>query len=182
MTPGAGEGHAVGERPSRSDDRGTQRPVPAEQVAWASVASAATPHPRKATGAPGFDFSLAVVLFSPYTPPLVSTTDDPRSNPARRRRPSRVSPKGQVTIPKPVRDHLGIEPGSAVEFDVTPGGDVVLRKRPDSARALRGMLQAYAPNPAPTLEQLRGAARDHVAKRHGVSVARNEQEPGADGA
>jgi AbrB family looped-hinge helix DNA binding protein len=27
-----------------------------------------------------------------------------------------VTSKGQVTIPKPVRDHLGITPGSRVEF------------------------------------------------------------------
>ena len=27
-----------------------------------------------------------------------------------------VTSKGQVTIPKPVRDHLGIVPGSQVEF------------------------------------------------------------------
>lgn len=28
----------------------------------------------------------------------------------------RVTEKGQVTIPKDIRDHLGIEPGSEVEF------------------------------------------------------------------
>jgi AbrB family looped-hinge helix DNA binding protein len=28
----------------------------------------------------------------------------------------RVTSKGQVTIPKPIRDHLGIKPGSEVEF------------------------------------------------------------------
>ena len=27
-----------------------------------------------------------------------------------------VTSKGQVTIPKPIRDYLGIEPGSEVEF------------------------------------------------------------------
>jgi AbrB family looped-hinge helix DNA binding protein len=30
--------------------------------------------------------------------------------------PSRVSEKGQVTIPKPMRERLGIRPGEAVEF------------------------------------------------------------------
>jgi AbrB family looped-hinge helix DNA binding protein len=28
----------------------------------------------------------------------------------------RVTSKGQVTIPKPIRDHLGIKPGSEVAF------------------------------------------------------------------
>lgn len=39
-----------------------------------------------------------------------------------------VTVKGQVTIPKRVREHLGIKPGSVVEFDVGPKGEVVLRK------------------------------------------------------
>ena len=36
--------------------------------------------------------------------------------------------KGQVTIPKPVRDHLGLRPGDRVAFDVDAEGAVVLRK------------------------------------------------------
>lgn len=39
-----------------------------------------------------------------------------------------VTSKGQVTIPKPVRDRLGIEPGSAVEFELAADGRVVLVK------------------------------------------------------
>ena len=36
--------------------------------------------------------------------------------------------KGQVTIPKPVRDHLGLRPGDRVAFGVGADGAVVLRK------------------------------------------------------
>ncbi|MFM2044671.1 MAG: hypothetical protein RLY86_3247 [Pseudomonadota bacterium] len=39
-----------------------------------------------------------------------------------------VTSKGQVTIPKPVRDKLGIERGSAVDFRLEPDGRVVLIK------------------------------------------------------
>jgi antitoxin PrlF len=39
-----------------------------------------------------------------------------------------VTVKGQVTIPKPVRDALDIGPGSLVEFVMNPDGQVVLRK------------------------------------------------------
>ncbi|TCZ53172.1 AbrB/MazE/SpoVT family DNA-binding domain-containing protein [Roseicella aquatilis] len=39
-----------------------------------------------------------------------------------------VTVKGQVTIPKPIRDRLGLAPGSRVVFDIDPDGKVVLRK------------------------------------------------------
>lgn len=48
---------------------------------------------------------------------------------------AQVTVKGQVTIPKRVRDHLGIRPGSDVEFDVDPQGEVVLRKARGAGRS-----------------------------------------------
>ncbi len=39
-----------------------------------------------------------------------------------------VTQKGQVTIPKQVRDALGIVPGSKVEFTPAPDGRIVLTK------------------------------------------------------
>ena len=39
----------------------------------------------------------------------------------------RVTRKGQVTIPKPVRDRLGIRPGTKVEFELTEDGRAYLR-------------------------------------------------------
>ena len=58
-----------------------------------------------------------------------------------------VTTKGQVTIPKRVRDLLGIEPGSAVAFEVAEDGRVILSKvgaaRPPSRFAkLRGRASA----------------------------------------
>jgi AbrB family looped-hinge helix DNA binding protein len=41
---------------------------------------------------------------------------------------TRVTRKGQVTIPKPVRDRLNIKPGSAVAFELAADGRVVLVK------------------------------------------------------
>jgi AbrB family looped-hinge helix DNA binding protein len=40
----------------------------------------------------------------------------------------RVTSKGQVTIPKPVRDRLGIKTGTAVDFEVAEDGRAFLRK------------------------------------------------------
>ena len=44
-----------------------------------------------------------------------------------------VTVKGQVTIPKPMRDRLGLKPGSRVEFEALPDGRIVLRKAGDLA-------------------------------------------------
>lgn len=41
---------------------------------------------------------------------------------------SRVSEKGQVTIPKRIRERLGIVPGEVLEFEEGPEGRLVARK------------------------------------------------------
>lgn len=48
-----------------------------------------------------------------------------------------VTVKGQVTIPKSIRDHLGLMPGDRVEFEVDAGGDVVLRRAEPGTGALK---------------------------------------------
>jgi antitoxin PrlF len=53
---------------------------------------------------------------------------------------SAITTKGQATIPKTIREHLGLKPGDRVKFFVHPDGSVVLLpKVPVSA--LRGILQ-----------------------------------------
>ena len=42
--------------------------------------------------------------------------------------PTTVTAKGQVTIPKPVRDLLGIAPGSKVDFHRAADGSVVITR------------------------------------------------------
>jgi AbrB family looped-hinge helix DNA binding protein len=49
---------------------------------------------------------------------------------------SRVGPKGQVVIPKALRDELGIEPGDEVDFWLAD--DHVAVKPADLRRPLRG--------------------------------------------
>jgi AbrB family looped-hinge helix DNA binding protein len=55
-----------------------------------------------------------------------------------------VTSKGQVTIPKPVRDRLGIVTGSIVDFELAADGRVILVKVGGKApvsrfEALRGV-------------------------------------------
>jgi antitoxin PrlF len=41
--------------------------------------------------------------------------------------PTNVTSKGQVTVPKSVRDYLGLKAGSAVTFERLDDGEIVLR-------------------------------------------------------
>ena len=40
---------------------------------------------------------------------------------------TKLTSKGQVTVPKNVRDYLGLKPGEPVAFERLPSGEVVLR-------------------------------------------------------
>lgn len=53
-----------------------------------------------------------------------------------------VTSKGQITLPKEVRDSLGLRPGVQVDFDIEDGR-VILRKRvsEESIRRWRGYLK-----------------------------------------
>lgn len=42
--------------------------------------------------------------------------------------PAAVTSKGQVTIPKSIRERLGLAAGDAVRFDLDPDGRVVLTR------------------------------------------------------
>ena len=56
---------------------------------------------------------------------------------------SSISSKGQVTVPKPVRDRLGLRPGTVVEFEFTDEG-VIMRKGHKGERPVdrvRGVLR-----------------------------------------
>ena len=47
----------------------------------------------------------------------------------------KLTSKGQVTLPKRMREHLGLKPGSEIEFTINNQGEIVLRskaKRPKS--------------------------------------------------
>jgi len=71
---------------------------------------------------------------------------------------AKVSEKGQVTIPKQLRDRLGIRPGETLDFEEDEGR-LVARKTSsrDSVDALYGMLELPARTDA-LLDELRGPA------------------------
>jgi antitoxin PrlF len=79
---------------------------------------------------------------------------------------SALTSKGQVTIPKVIRAHLGLKPGDRLKFFMHPDGSVaLLPKRP--ASILRGIVRSRR---RATVEEMReataaGAAASALPRR-----------------
>ncbi len=74
-----------------------------------------------------------------------------------------ISSKGQVTIPKKIREHLRVGAGDRLDFVLSESGDVIIEPATRTLRDLRGMLPK--PAQAATLEQMDLAIAAHVSRR-----------------
>jgi antitoxin PrlF len=54
-----------------------------------------------------------------------------------------LTSKGQITIPKEVRDHLGVEPGDRISFSIGSEGSVTVESETVDMRSLRGLLKSH---------------------------------------
>jgi AbrB family looped-hinge helix DNA binding protein len=73
---------------------------------------------------------------------------------------SSITKKGQTTLPKPVRETLGVQAGDRVRYVISNGEVRILAVRPISR--LFGMLQHNSP--AVTLEEMEQAIADGACK------------------
>jgi antitoxin PrlF len=70
-----------------------------------------------------------------------------------------VTSKGQVTIPKAVREHLGIKPGSQVSFRLNDAGAVVIEAdRPNPEPSRFAKLRGHA-GPGPKTDEIMALLR-----------------------
>jgi AbrB family looped-hinge helix DNA binding protein len=60
-----------------------------------------------------------------------------------------LTSKGQTTIPKAIRDSLGMKPGDRMTFTLMPDATVVIRVKSKSVTALAGMLHKKGRKPVP---------------------------------
>jgi len=70
---------------------------------------------------------------------------------------SAITVKGQATIPKKIREYLGLKPGDRLKFFLHPDGSVVLLPKV-SVRILRGMVRARRRRPVSIDQMTRAAA------------------------
>jgi AbrB family looped-hinge helix DNA binding protein len=54
---------------------------------------------------------------------------------------SQITSKGQTTIPQPIRQRLGWQPGTRLTFTDLPNGTVLIRAKTGSVQALKGILK-----------------------------------------
>jgi AbrB family looped-hinge helix DNA binding protein len=76
---------------------------------------------------------------------------------------ARITSKGQITIPKSVRERLRLEPGDMVDFAIEGGGQVVMRPTRADIRDLKGILHRTGQK-APTVEDMKRAVRQRAAR------------------
>ena len=77
---------------------------------------------------------------------------------------STMTDKGQITLPKPIRDQLGIVPGSKLSFEVQPDNSLRVRVLARGSRGLFGLLAVSGENPR-TLEEMDAGVTQAVAAR-----------------
>lgn len=75
---------------------------------------------------------------------------------------STLTSKGQTTVPKAVRQHLGLKPGDKIRFLVEDDGRVVMLPATLHIRDLRGSLPK-PPKPV-SVEQMNAAIRKRAGR------------------
>ena len=73
--------------------------------------------------------------------------------------PTTVTRKGQVTIPKLVREHLGIVPGSQVEFRRATDGSIVIEKADGTKEPSRFAKLVGIAGPGPSTDEIMAITR-----------------------
>jgi antitoxin PrlF len=75
-----------------------------------------------------------------------------------------LTSKGQLTLPKAIRDRLRVDAGDTVDFVIDANGEVQVRAGRFDARDLRGLLRKAGRKPV-TLEAMDEAIRGARARR-----------------
>lgn len=89
----------------------------------------------------------------------------------------RLSRKGQTTIPRDIRERLGLVPGDRLYFTLLPNGTVVMRAKKRPLAALAGLLHVPGRRPV-SLPRMTEAVVDAAANRARASGTRRSRPRG----
>ncbi len=80
---------------------------------------------------------------------------------------STMTSKAQVTIPKSIRDRLGLKAGDPLIFRLAEDGTLIVQTESESPLGrLPGMLRHLAPERAVTIEEMRQAVHRRAYRKH----------------
>lgn len=77
-----------------------------------------------------------------------------------------VTSKGQVTVPKEIREALGIETGTQLDFRATEDGRIEVRKVESNPRAIVGLLKRLKRQRPASVEEMNQAVVKEAAARY----------------
>lgn len=72
-----------------------------------------------------------------------------------------LTSRGRVTIPKAIRERLGLRPGDRLQFRVTAQGKMLIEPSSVDLPDLRGILKANGKHV--TVEKMKAAMSSHIA-------------------
>ena len=79
-----------------------------------------------------------------------------------------LTSKGQVTLPKEIRDRLGLDAGSILDFEIQADNTIIARHVQPDARRIRGLLKS--PHAAAlSVEQMDEAIARHLREQHAAT-------------
>ncbi len=85
-----------------------------------------------------------------------------------------LTSKGQITLPKEIRDRLGLDAGSMLDFQILEDNTITARQVLPDARRIRGVLKSPHATP-PTVEQMDEAVSKHLRDKY--AAARGGRKP-----
>ena len=77
-----------------------------------------------------------------------------------------VTSKGQITVPKAIRERLDIHEGDKIEFTPDEEGRIVVRLHREGL-GINGILSDFAPEEPVTLREMKQAVRRRMAEKAG---------------
>ena len=85
-----------------------------------------------------------------------------------------LTSKGQITLPKEIRDRLGLDAGSMLDFQLLADNTITARQVLPDARRIRGLLKSPHAT-ALTVEQMDEALSKHLRDKQ--AAARSGRKP-----
>ncbi|HMN80725.1 MAG TPA: AbrB/MazE/SpoVT family DNA-binding domain-containing protein [Burkholderiaceae bacterium] len=84
-----------------------------------------------------------------------------------------LTSKGQITLPKEIRDRLGLDAGAILDFQLLEDNTITARRVLPDARRIRGLLKS--PHAAAlTVEQMDAAVSKHLRDKYVPTPARRK--------